>query len=366
MKTLFYPALLKDEWIEELSKIFDTRWIGQGPKVNEFEKLFGEKFNYEKCLSVNSGSSALELAYTLIDIKEGDEVLCPIFTCTATNIPLKRRNAKLVFIDIDKKLNPSFEDIERKVTPRTKAIVVVNLGGILHDRRIYDLAKSKNIPLVVDACQSLGIEEPNGDYICYSFQGIKHFNTGDGGMLIIKNKDEYDRAKLLRWFGIDREKKIQNNWAWTVKHQMALDIIEPGFKYHMNDIAATMGIVGLRNSDRLLEERKRIAATYITLFNPKIPERYSYIPYVCGGSYWLFAIITKNRNKLIEDLRSNEIESDPVQLRNDIFTLFGGKKQDNLPNMDKMEDKYLYIPMHNNMTEKDAEEIAKCILMYEH
>jgi perosamine synthetase len=364
VKSLFYPAVLKEEWLEELSKIFDTRWLGQGPKVNEFEEEFSRKFDYNYCLALNSGSSALELAYHLVGIKEGDEVLTPIFTCTATNIPLKRRNANIKFIDIDDKLNPSFEDIEKKITKNTKAIVVVNLGGILHDRRIYDLAKMNNIPLIVDACQSLGIEEPHGDYICYSFQAIKHFTTGDGGMLVVKNKDEYDRAKILRWFGIDREKKIKNNWAWIVNHQMALDIEEPGFKYHMNDIMATMGLVGLRNSDKLLEKRKEIASVYFSMFNTKIPERYKYIPTIYGGSYWLFAIITKNRNKMIESLKSNGIESDPIQLRNDIFSIFGGKKQD-LPNMNEMENKYLYIPMHINMTCEEAEEIANCILTYE-
>ena len=123
--SLFWPALYKDEWLKELGKVFDTRWIGQGPLVDKFEKQFGNKFGFDYCLSVNSGTAALDLAYHLIGIKKGDEVLTPVFTCTATNIPLLKREAKLNFLDINDKLVVDVADIKKKISKKTKALVVV-------------------------------------------------------------------------------------------------------------------------------------------------------------------------------------------------------------------------------------------------
>lgn len=349
--SLFWPALYKDEWLAELGKVFDTRWIGQGPLVDEFEKQFGDKFGFNYCLSVNSGTAALELAYHLIGIKKGDEILTPVFTCSATNIPLARRGAKLNFLDINDKLVVDYEDVKKKISKRTKALVVVNLGGIRTEDRIFDLAKEYGVPVVIDAAQSVGIPEPQGDYVCYSFQAIKHFTTGDGGMLVVRNKKEYERAKKLRWFGIDRVAKKRANWKWTVNHQMALDIEELGYKYHMNDIAAAMGLVGLKHSDELLEHRRQLCEAYAKNLAHQS---------IYGGACWLFAILTDKRNKMMEYLEEHGIENDLIQIRNDIFSLFGGTKQD-LPNMAKIEDKYLYLPLHQNLTLDDVKYIANII-----
>ncbi len=348
---LFHPQQYKEKWIEALSETFDTRWIGQGPKVDEFEKEFGNKFGYKYCLAVNSGTSALELAYHLIGIGKGDEVLSAIFTCTATNIPLLRRGAKIKFLDINDDLLVDYEEVKRKITKKTKAIVVVNLGGLQVDKRIYKLAKKHKIPVVVDAAQSLGIREDHGDYLCYSFQAIKHFTTGDGGMLVARNKKTYERAKLLRWFGIDREAKKRANWRSIVKHQMSQEIEESGYKYHMNDIAATLGLVGLKHTDEILEHRRTLCRAYAK----KLKFRTVY-----GGSYWLIAIISDHRDSLIDHLRKNGVECDPVQLRNDVFKVFGGKRQ-NLPNMNRLENKYLYLPLHTKVTLKDINYIAKVL-----
>lgn len=350
--SLFYPTIYKKEWLEALEKVFSTRWIGQGPLVDQFDREFGEKFGYKYCLSVNSGTASLDLAYHLIGIKEGDEVLVPVLTCTATNIPLIRRKAVLKFIDIDSRMLPSFSDIEKKVSKKTKAIVVVNLGGLHVDKRIFKLAKEMNIPVVIDAAQSVGISEKNGDYICYSFQAIKHFTTGDGGMLVVRTKKEYERAKRLRWFGIDREKKKKANWKHIVNHQMAMEIEEAGYKYQMNDIAAALGLVGLKHSDESLSKRKQICEQYQK-------ELYDY-SLVFGGSYWLIAILVENRDDLFHFLQRNGVDCDVVQLRNDIFKIFGGERQ-LLPGMNYAEDKYLYLPLHLGLTKEDVSLVSALI-----
>ena len=352
MIPLFWPQIYKDEWLLELSEIFETRWLGQGPKVNEFENEFGKKFNYNYCLAVNSGSAALELAYHLIGISEGDEVLTTVFTCTATNLPLLRRKAKLVFVDISQNdLLIDYEDLKKKVTNKTKAIVVVTLGGLPIDKRIFELAESKNIPVVIDAAQSVGISEQYGDYICYSFQAIKHFTSADGGMLVVRDEEIYNKAKKLRWFGIDREAKKRAGWKCIVNHQMAMDIEEAGFKFHMNDLTATMGLVGLRHSDEILVQRQKIVLKYLNQLNTQV---------IAGGACWLVAILVNNPDDVSAVCKNSGIETDLVQLRNDIFSVFGGKRQ-NLPNMNYLEDKYLYLPINCKVSLDDTDYICEVV-----
>lgn len=356
MINLFHPTIFKEEWLQELEKTFSTRWIGQGPKVDEFEKKFCEEFTYEYSLGLNSGTAALELAYDLVGIKEGDKVISTVMTCSATHIPLIRRKANLVFADIDiNTFNMSYDSLLDKFTDNTKAIVVVNLGGIQCDKRIFDFAKERKIPVIVDACQSLGITELYGDYICYSLQAIKHFTCSDGGVLVTRNKEDHERAKRLRWFGIDREQKINNNWkCLTSKREMCMDMYEAGYKFHMNDVMATMALVGLKHSDKILKKRKKICDKYYNAFK-------DHVQCVYGGSYWLFAILVNNREEFEYKLLQLGIESDPVHLRNDIFSLFGGKRQ-NLPNMNLIEYKYTYLPLHYNLSDNDVDYVIENVI----
>ena len=274
-----------------------------------------------------------------------------IHNCTATNIPLLRRGAKLTFLDVNDKLVVDYKDLKRKISKNVKAIVVATIGGIRIDNRIFKLAKEHGIPVVIDAAQSVGIEERSGNYVCYSFQAIKHFTTGDGGMLVVRNKKEYKRAKKLRWFGIDREAKKRADWRWEINHKMALDIEEAGYKFHMNDISAAMGLVGLRHSDEALRYRRKLCNQYAKLL-PKHKVIY-------GGAYWLVAILVNDRGKLMDKLKRNGIESDPIQIRNDAFSIFRQKAQ--VPMMDKLEDKYLYLPLHPKLSVEDIEYIVKVI-----
>jgi dTDP-4-amino-4,6-dideoxygalactose transaminase len=355
MIPLFWPTYNGKKVQKAMSRLFpedmSNRWLGQGSVVDEFEKKFGEKYNYKYCVSLNSGSSALELAYHLIGIKKGDEVIVPVLTCTATNIPLARMGAKIVFSDIDESLMMDWQDVRDKITKKTKAIVAVTLGGLPIDEEIFKIAKEHKIPVVIDAAQSVGVSETFGDYICYSFQAIKHFTTGDGGMLVLRNKKNYDRAKKLRWFGIDREAKIKNNWQPYKKREMTMDIQEPGFKFHMNDIAATLGLIALEDTDKWLEYRKQLGEYYHLNLNCRT---------IGGGAWWIFGLILNNRDKVVKELKRAGIETNMAHLRNDIFTVFGGKRQD-LVLMNNYENKYLYIPLNLKVTRKDAEYIVKTI-----
>ena len=204
-----------EEWLDALRVVFESGQLAQGPKVKEFEERFCEEFWYDHAVSVNSGTSALDLAYHLIGIGPGDKVLTPVLTCSATAMPLVHRKANIVFCDIDRETWTIDYESVRDNIKGAKALVVVNLGGLQCADAVFDIAKEEKVPVVVDAAQSLGITEIEGDYITYSFQAIKHFATGDGGMLIVRNAEDEVRAKNLRWFGIDRDRRMKMNFNFS-------------------------------------------------------------------------------------------------------------------------------------------------------
>ena len=352
---LFSPNVYPKEWAGELEKTFNSGWLAQSGKVKEFEEKFCKEFDYKYAVAMNSCTAALDMAYHLAGIAQGDKVLTPVLTCTATNIPLVHRKADITFCDINKEtLTLDFEDVKKKIFS-TRAIVTVNLGGVDTDERVFDIAEENNVPVIVDAAQALGVTQERGDYICYSFQAIKHFTTGDGGMIVLSNEEDYERAKRLRWFGIDRDRRAKMNFNFSPSNRaVCMDMDEPGFKTHMNDIQATMGIIGLSHNQEILKHRISIANIY--------QDRFVKIPVIAGGSYWLFCILLEGRDEgKMDKIKKTGVECDLCHLRNDIFTPFGSKRQ-NLPNMNEIESKYLYIPIHSNMTVEDAEYVAEIIL----
>jgi len=350
--SLFCPYVPKKDILKNLDETLSTKWIGQGPKVKEFEEQFNKTMNYKYSVMTNSGTSALELSYHLIGLTQGDEVIAPILNCTAGLMALKRLGVNIIFADIDENLTIDPIDIERKITAKTKAIMGVHLGGIEFSKEVNHIANKYNLSLITDSAQHH--KHCTGDYICYSFQAIKHITTGDGGMLILNNEKEYNRAKLLRWFGIDRDKKEKNNFQAWKHRQMTFDIEEAGFKFQPTDIDACFGLAALPHLSDIIEKRKSLSL----LYNKLLPLD-KCIP-IYGGSYWLFGILTDQRDELAQFLMTKKIETNLIHLRNDIFSIFGGKRQD-LKYMNNIESKYLYLPLHTNINEADVEYICNTI-----
>jgi len=355
-----YP-FIGSKAIEYVTDTLSGRWIGQGPKVDLFESKFKDKFGgNKKAISVNSGTSALHLAYILCDIKPGDEVIVPLFTCTATNIPLLHMGAKIRFADVDiDTLNMDLNHVESLVNEKTKAIVPVHYGGLCNDMdRLNQIASKYNIPIIQDAAHSIGTTYKGkhlselSDYVMYSFQAIKHFTTGDGGMLLV-NEDLEDKAKRVRWFGIDR--KAKQNGIWEN------DITEVGYKYQMSDIAAAIGLAGLEELDGALDKRKQLFNHYCDKLNT--------VDVDIVGSHrkdehgaWLFTICVENRYGLQTKLSENKIESNQMHFRNDRYTIFKEfVKGLEFPNMDQIDDNYLVLPLHHKMSFEDVERVCDTI-----
>lgn len=358
---LFHPHIPSTA-IQEISDTLSTRWVGQGPKVNKFEKRFQKKFtNGYPVIAVGSGTDALHLAYILADIKENDEVIVPVFTCTATNIPLLYIRARIKFADIKiDTLNINFKHVRELVSEKTKAIVCVHYGGLPCDMdELHSIANECGIPVIEDAAHALGASYkgiPIGsvsDFTIFSFQAIKHLTTGDGGLLTFKNSSLLEKSKRLRWFGIDRSAKQKGAWE--------NDIYEVGYKYQMTDIAASLGIASLKEFDQTLKLRWQLFNEYISglenvpgvkVVGANLQDR--------KHAAWLFTVLVENRTGLQKKLHENQIESAQVHYRNDRYTIFGGRRND-LPNMDAVEDKYLVLPLHTQLSLENVQYVCDVI-----
>jgi dTDP-4-amino-4,6-dideoxygalactose transaminase len=358
---LFMPHVprLAKQYVNET---LDSRWIGQGPKVDKFERNFSEKFcDNLPGISVGSGTDALHLAYLLAGVQAGDEVITPVFTCTATNIPLLYIGATPIFADIEpNSLNIDPNHIRQLITPKTKAIVCVHYGGLpCNMQEIGQIGKEFNIPIIEDAAHAVGAmygETPIGaysDFTMFSFQAIKHITTGDGGYLSIKDPELLEKAKRLRWFGIDRTKKQLGVWE--------NDITDVGYKYQLTDIGAAMGLAALEEFDETMLLRKQLFNRYVEglkdLSNLTIlsePNSHS------KHAYWLFTVAVDNRRELQIALMKSGIESNQVHYRNDRYSIFG-ERRSNLPVMDALENKYLVLPLHTKMSVSDVDRIVKVI-----
>lgn len=362
---LFYPYISKSSK-NNIKKVLNSRWIGQGPLVDKFEIKFKEKFNPSlDCVAVGSGTDALHLSYLLSGIKKNDEVICPVFTCTATNIPLLYIGAKIKFVDVDPlTLNIDINHLKKIVTKKTKAIVFVNYGGIpCNLKELNKIKKKYDLKLIQDAAQSLGSKfmgkdiSSFSDFTIYSFQAIKHITSGDGGLLVFrKNKKILSLAQRLRWFGIDRVKKQGGTWENDIK--------EIGYKYQMTDMGACLLIDSLKNFKSILNHRKKLFDIYKSklskLKNLRVLDT---LDKNLTNSYWLCTVLCEKRLLLQKELRKFNIETNQVHFRNDRYKIFKKfiKKQ-KFPNMDSIQNKYLVLPLNYKISVKDAYFISNKII----
>lgn len=355
----------KEILMPRLEEVLYSGYIGQGPKVEEFEEKFGKWLGNKNVLSLNSGTSALHLALRLANVKGGEVITTPM-TCTATNMPILANGAKIVWADINPRTgNIDPEDVERKITKRTKAIMIVHWGGNACDMEAFEYIRSKyGIPIIEDAAHALGAAYEGrkigtiSDFTCFSLQAIKHITTVDGGILAVRETDDYKRGKLLRWYGIDREGDRKD-------FRCEEDIKEWGYKFHMNDVTAAIGIAQLDYLDAIVAAHQNNAAYYSIKLLPSEsllqPQNDNW------GAWWLYTVqaqIPSERPALMYNLQQAGIQVSRVHERNDKHTAFREFVK-NLPGVDEFSSKMFCIPVHAKLTEEDRKKIVNAILQYD-
>lgn len=362
---LFKPFFPKES-MERTVATMNTPWIGgDGPRVKEFEEKISEIIGNKNVSAVNSGTSALHLALRMAGVVGGEVVTTPM-TCVATNAPIVNEGADIVWSDIDPDTgNIDPKDIERKITKKTRAIMVVDWGGSACDfDAINKIAKAHKIPVIEDAAQSLGStysNKPIGshcDFVCFSTQAIKIINTADGGLLATKKPADTHRARLLRWYGIDRERRVVGPTFWDYP------IKEAGFKMQMTDVNASIGLGQLPYLSQLVSRRQKIAKIYEEAIKKSKSLRCQKILPKASPNYWMFTILCDSKEvrlKLWESLDEIGVQSGEAHIRNDLYPAFRKYRQAKLPGVAKFNNQKLIIPNGYWVDEKTAERVAEVL-----
>lgn len=383
-----FKVFMSDKASDEVSKVLMSGFIGQGPKVENFETLLKGYFNNSNVVTTNAATSAEHIALHMLKRSEKnvkgyhgvafvenqwdgigpeDEVLTTPLTCTATNWPILANGMKLKWVDVDPNTcNMDLDDLERKISPTTKVIMVVHWGGYPVDldrlkeiqEKAYQLYGFK--PVVIEDCAHAfgstykGTKIGNHGNICtFSFQAIKHLTTGDGGCAIFPYENQAKRAKLLRWYGINREDNRKD-------FRCESDISEYGFKFHMNDINATIGISNLPGV------KKNINATIdnANFYNQELID----VPGVTllendsdrQSSYWIYTIKVERQQDFMDKMKECNVMVSRVHERNDIHSCMSEFRTD-LPNLDKLVKEMICIPVGWWVTPEDRQYIVDCI-----
>jgi len=384
-----FKVFMTDEAASEASRVLKSGFIGQGPEVNKFEDILSEYFGTDNVVTTNSATSAEHLAIHMLKRPEknvvahhgvsfedrnwpgivpGDEILTTPLTCTATNWPILTNGIDLKWVDVDPNTcNMDLDDLERKISPKTKAIMVVHWGGypVDLDRLAEIQRKTQKIygfkPAIIEDCAHAfgsyykGKRIGNHGNICtFSFQAIKHLTTGDGGCVVFPHRQQVQRARLLRWYGIDRD---DNRKDFRCEN----DIAEYGFKMHMNDINAAIGISNFSEvSNTNIEKYVQNADFYnrnlsnvpgVTLLENKSDRQ---------SSYWIYTIKVDRQEDFMKKMKECNIMVSRVHERNDIHSCVS-KYRCHLPNLDRIVKEMICIPVGWWVTPEDREYIVDCI-----
>ena len=347
-----------------------SKWISTGPKTAAFESKFEKMFNVNHAVALTNCTVALHLAMKLLDIQEGDEVICPSLTFVATCNAIRYVKAIPIFADVvsneDLTIDP--DDIERKITNKTKAIIVMHFGGFSSDMdRIMSIAKKHNLKVIEDACHGPLSEYKGeklgaiGDVGCFSFFSNKNISTGEGGMLITNNSDYYDRAKLLRSHGM-----TSMSYERSKGHSTAYDVVDNGFNYRMDDIRASIGLVQLDKIQEDLNKRAQIRKIYVELLSPIKSIIIPFKDYEYFSSNYIFPIVLKNstyefRDKVRAVLAERGIQTSVHYPAVHRFSVYDEYTMP-LKNTEYISDNLITLPMYSKLNEADINYITESLI----
>lgn len=360
-----WSTFVPKEAITEVAKTLRSGWINTGKKEKELREKVCDKWGFSYCVAINNGTAALRASLAMLGVGPGDDVISTPFTFIATNTSILEQGAKPVFADINyEDLNIDPKSIEKKITKKTKAIMVVHYGGNPVDLdEIREIGRKHNLPVIEDAAHAMGsMYKGNyigakGDFVCFSLQVVKIINSGDGGLISTSNKKYYGKLKKIIWYGIDREAK-KTSLLDPLPQSFRGDTL--GFKYNMNDITATLACVGIDYYNEAASKRQIIGKRYrdelAACQGIKLMKYYD----DRKPNYQIFPIHVKNRVTFAKELKKHNIMVNINNRRNDIYPMFGGLRSD-LPVTAKADRDVVLLPMHADLTEKQVDYIIKTI-----
>lgn len=355
-----------EEEINAVTETIRSKWISTGPRCEELEQLFVDMFKVKYAISMSNCTDALHLACVLCDVQPGDEVLCPSLTFAASVNCIRYVGATPVFCDIvgPDHINIDPEDIKRKITPKTKAIVVVHMAGFPAKMdEIMAIAREHNLKVIEDACHGPLSEYKGkklgtiGDVATYSFFSNKNISTGEGGMLITNNEEMAKRAKLLRSHGM-----TTMSYQRAKGHATAYDILDLGYNFRMDDIRASIGCVQMRKLQSDLERRIRVRERYVANLSKIVNIAVPFADNTEFVSNYIMPIVLLNSTKEHRDAIRDKIHETGIQTSVHYpsihqFSIYKGYGAI-LPQTEYVSDNEITLPMYAALTDEEIDFIC--------
>ena len=368
------PTIEEDE-IAEVVESLRSGWVTSGPKVVQFEKMFRERLGVEHAVAVNSATAGLHLAVAALGLKPGDEVIVPSLTWAATANVVELCGGRTVFGDVEPEtlcLDP--DDVARRITERTRAIIPVHFAGQPVDMDAFRaLCATHHLALIEDAAHALGTEYrgveigASESVAVFSFHPIKNITTGEGGMIVCRDDELADRYRLLRFHGVSKD-------AWKRYHRGGTpryDIVEPGWKYNMLDIQAALGIHQFQKLDRFNRRREELAERYTRLLEG-VPEirPLGRTPYPAKHAWHLYIVrldleaVALSRDEFMQTLGEENIGVGlhfPALHNSTYYREKYGYTPGQLPVADEAGESLFSLPLYPLLTEQDQDDVVAAL-----
>jgi len=356
-----------EEELNEVAKVFRSKWLGMGSWVAKFEEELRSFINAKNAIAVNTGTTALHLALDAIGVKRGDEVIVPSLTFVASVQAIVATGAQPVFCDVEEEtLNMDVDDVARRITRRTRAIMPVHYSGLPCDmERIIRLAKKHDIRVVEDAAHAFGSSYNGkrigsfGDITCFSFDPIKNITCGEGGAIVTH---DHDLARLIykkRILGIDKDTwsryRHARDWFYSVSTS--------GFRYHMSNINAAIGLVQIGKFDRFITRKKEIVKRYDRAFGNIDGIELLKRDYSNTAPFNYIIKVKKGRNEFMTFLKKNNIDSGVHYIPNHIQPYFADRRT-KLPVTERVWNEILTLPLYPDMPDEKVVFIIRKVKEY--
>lgn len=373
-KVPFHKPYISDDEVTEVLDCIQSGWLTMGPRTIKFEDQFREYVGSQHAVSMNSCTACLHLALKAANLKEGDEVIVPAMTFTATAEVVAYFNARPVLADIDDRtFNIDLSDIERKLTPKTRAVIPVHFAGQPCDMdEIYDLARRQNMYVIEDAAHAFPALYKGkkigslGDITCFSFYATKTLATGEGGMATTANDEFAEKMRILRLHGISKDawKRYSDEGSWYY------EVTDAGYKYNMTDLEASLGIAQLRKSDWMWIRRKEIARRYDEAFRTLEEIMVPYIKPDRESAWHLYVVklnleaLSINRRRFIEELKKRGIGASvhfiPLY-RHPYYSNAYGYDAAAFPKSEHAYERIVSLPIYPAMSDDDVDSVINSV-----
>jgi perosamine synthetase len=364
---IFRPFVGQEE-IDAVAEAIRSGWWGLGPRTGEFERRFAEFVGAGHCIGTNSGSAALLVGLTLLDV-DGGEVISPSLTFVSTNHAIVQTGARPVFADVDPvtlTIDPA--EVERLIGPRTRAIVAVDYAGHPSDLDgLLAVGRAHGVPLLEDAAHACGAVYRGrrvgsiADVTCFSYHAVKNLAMGEGGSVTLEDPERAARARRLRWLGLTRE-----TWdrIHSTGHSWDYDLAEFGFKANMSDINAAIGLVQLDRLEATNARRREIAAAYSSAFADLGWLETPVLRPDIQSSWHLYAIRTNDRDGLAAHMAERGVATGVHYRPNHLYGPYAPYTR-SLPVTEAIWPRLLTLPMFPGLTDTEVDQVVEAVRTFE-